>query len=291
MTAPFRGSTSSVTRQQLRSRSYQRVLRDVYVLGNATDELRTRVEAARLLFPDAVPCTLTAALLQKLPVDDDSLLHLARGKRASYSRQEGVRVHRLAIPAWQQHSLDGLPVSDGPRTFADLSAHLDLEALVAVGDVVARRWSDEDLGAAVTAHGKRRGAVLLRQALPLLDRGSDSPAETRARLRLHAAGFTELRHKVVVRDLDGGWLCEPDLADATARVGVQHEGVIHFQKGERQRAMDVDRDELARAEDWQIVTSTSVDDRFPDRLIAKVTAAYLRSAQLLGPHVLPPHLR
>jgi hypothetical protein len=54
---------------------------------------------------------------------------------------------------------------------------------------------------------------------------------------------------------------------------------------------DVGRDEVMRAEDWQIVASTAEDDQHPERLIAKVTAAYLRQARLLGPQVLPPFLR
>ena len=131
----------------------------------------------------------------------------------------------------------------------------------------------------------------MRYAATLLDPGSDSPAETRARLRLHAAGFTALQHKVVVRDIGGGWLGEPDLADPLAKVALQHEGAIHFEKGERQRRKDIDRDEVVREEDWQVVSSTALDDAEPDRLIRKVTSAYQRAAKLWGPGVLPLHLR
>ena len=71
--------------------------------------------------------------------------------------------------------------------------------------------------------------MLVRAVLPLLDPGSCSPAERRARLRLHDAGFTALRHGVVVRDRAGGWLAEPDLADELAKVAVQHDGLVHLQ--------------------------------------------------------------
>lgn len=144
---------------------------------------------------------------------------------------------------------------------------------------------------AVARCGRRPGVLLLRRALPLLDGGAESAAETRARLRLHAAGFTALRHGVVVRDVGGGWLGQPDLADETAKVALQHEGLVHFEKGERQRRKDIDRDEVVRQEDWQVVSSTALDDAQPHRLVAKVTAAYLRAAKLWGSHVLPPHLR
>jgi hypothetical protein len=275
----------------LRGPDYERIGHDLYVVRDSDVDLAARVASARLVFPDAVVCLFTGGVLLRLPVDDDRIVHLDRGPKAARSRRQGIKVHRFGIPENRIHEVDGVKVGDGPRTFADLSAFLDVEALVAVGDVVLRRWKAEEIAAAVAEHGSRPGCVLLRQAVPLLDKGADSPAETRARLRLHAAGFTRMRHKIVVRDVGGGWLGEPDLADEVAKVGVQHEGEVHFTKGARQRMKDVGRDEVMRAEDWQIVASTAEDDQHPERLIAKVTAAYLRQARLLGPQVLPPFLR
>lgn len=289
--SPFLGSSSTLTRQQLRSKAYTRVSRDVYVLADRDLDLRTRARAALAAFPEARVCDVTAGALLKLPVDDDGLVHLDRGPRAPRSERAGIRVHRLGIPAERVHDLDGIPVADGPRLLADLSGRLDLEALVALGDQVLRRWSAEEVAAAVATHGRRRGAVLLARAVPLLDRGADSPPESRARLRLHAAGFTLLQHKLVIRDAHGGWLGEPDLGDPIAKVAVQHEGAIHFEKGAKQRVKDVARDELARQAGWEVVISTALDDARPDRLISKVESAYLRQARVLGPGVLPCHLR
>lgn len=291
MTEPLRGSASYRSHQQLRGKAFTRVLRDVYVLEGREISLRTRVEAARRIFPDGIPCTTTAAQLQHLPVRGDGVTHLARGLTAPRSERATIRVHRLAVLPDETFELSGMSVTTGPRTFTDLAATHSLEALVAVGDVVVRRWGSEAVGEAVARTRRRPGAVLLRRALPLLDAGADSPAETRARLRLHAAGFSALRHGVVVRDLGGGWLGQPDLADDVAKVALQHEGAVHFAKGERQRRRDLDRDEVVRQEDWQVVTSTALDDARPERLIAKVTSAYLRSAKVWGRQVLPPHLR
>lgn len=291
MPDPFLGSASEHSRQVLRARRYQRLSRDLYVLLPADVTLRTRVEALRLVLPDAVPCGPTSALLLRLPVDDDGLVHLARGRRAPRSERPGVRVHRTPVDADERHDLDGLPVADGPRTFVDLAGRLPLEALVAVGDVVARRWGTTALEAAVRRRPRRPGLPLARQALPLVDPGSASPAETRARLRLHAAGFTGLRSGVVVRDPAGGWLSEPDLADPAARVAVQHDGEVHRIKGKKQWEQDVERDELTRQQLWEVVVATARDDRLPHLLVDKVTGAYHRAARLHGPAVLPPHLR
>jgi very-short-patch-repair endonuclease len=239
-----------------------------------------RTTGALLTLPDAVPCSLTSALLQQLPVDDDGLIHLARARTAARATRAGVKVHRMPVDADEQIDLDGLVVADGPRTFVDLAAKLNLEQLVAVGDVVLRRFTREALTAAVVRRARRPGIVLARQALPLLDPGSASPAETRARLRLHAAGYTELVHGVVIRDQAGGWLAEPDLADEVAKVAVQHDGAVHFEGGLEQRRADLHRDELSRQHGWQVVVSTAIDDRQPHLLLAKVAAAYERATRL-----------
>jgi hypothetical protein len=86
MTSPFRGSTSGRSPQVLRGKRYRCLSRDLYVLLPAQVDLRTRVQALRLVLPDAVPCGLTAGLLLKLPVDADGLVHLARGRRARNAR-------------------------------------------------------------------------------------------------------------------------------------------------------------------------------------------------------------
>lgn len=295
MTSPFRGSASGLSRQRLRGKRYSRLSRDLYLLHPAMPDLRARAEAVRLVLPDSVPCLFTAALLQNLPVDDDGLLHLSRGTDASRSRRQGVKIHRTPVHPDEQLDLAGLPVADGPRTFVDLASRLDLEALVAVGDVVLRRYSAAALQAAVDRRRKRPGLPLARHALPLLDAGADSPAETRARLRLHAAGFTALRHGVTVRDRYGGWVAEPDLADAAARVAVQHDGWVHVGKSDaqsvKQRRQDLQRDELSRQQDWQVVVSTALDDGRPHLLVGKVADAYRRAARLWGDDVLPAHLR
>ena len=291
MGAPFLGSTSGLTPQRLRARRYLRLSHDLYVLSEDEPDLRTRCSALRLVLPDAVPCLTTAALLQRLPVDDDGVLHPARPAGAPRSRRAGVAVHRLPLDDDEVMDVGGLPVTDGPRTFVDLAARLDLEALVAVGDVVLRRWGAAAVAAAVVRRAGRPGTVVARRAVPLLDGRADSPAETRLRLRLHAAGLTGLQHGVVVRDRDGGWLAAPDLADPVARVAVQHDGAVHLTGDRRRREQDVQRDELVRQHDWQVVVTTARDVRHPHLAVGKVEDAYRRAARLSGPDVLPPHLR
>lgn len=290
MTAPFLGSDSGITRGRLRGPGYEHLSRNLYRLVGAELTLPERVRAAQLVFPDGIACHRTGALLLGLPVDDDGVVHLARRAKASRSERTDWLIHRLPLAAHEIATVGGIRTTTSIRTFLDLSATLSLEELVAVGDVVLRRTSRKALEKAVGRASGRRGVVLARTALPLLDAGSDSPAETRARLRLHAAGFTRMRHRVDVRDEGGQWVSRPDLADELAKVAVQHEGLAHFERGAKQRRQDVDRDELTREQGWEVVISTAIDDARPGQLVRKVTAAYLRQAQRMGPRILPPHL-
>lgn len=291
MSNAFLGSASGLSPQVLRGKRYRRLSRDLYLLHPHEPDLRTRAEAVRLVLPDAVPCLFTSALLQRLPVADDGLIHLARGRGAPRSERPDVKVHRTPVEEDEQVDVGGLRVADGPRTFVDLAGRLGLEQLVAVGDVVLRRHGIVVLQAAVARRRRRPGLPRARHALTLLDAGADSPAETRARLRLHAAGFTALQHGVAVTDGHGGWLATPDLADGRARVAVQHEGAVHFEGGVERWRHDLQRDELTRQAGWQLVVSTALDDRRPHLLVAKVTDAYRRAGRLLGEDVLPAHLR
>ncbi len=287
----FLGSASGLTRQRLRGRAYVQLSRDLYVARGSAVTLRVRTEAALLAMPDAVPCGRTAAALLRLPVDDDGLVHLARGRAAPRSERPGVRVHRTPVEPDEQRVVQGLAVAAGSRAFVDLAAVLGLEALVALGDAVVRRDGAAAVAAAVARRTRRPGLPLARRALSLLDGGADSPAETRLRLRLHAAGFTALRHGTVVRDTWGGWIAAPDLGDPQAKVAVQHDGEVHADGGRRQRHHDVLRDELTRQCGWQVVVTTAVDDRRPRQVVERVTHAYLRAAREHGPQVLPAFLR
>ncbi len=294
---PYRGSESPYSRQQLRGSRHVRVSRDLYVprpdgqppKSLADLSLGQRIEAGELLVPDLVLCGPTAAAWLRLSgVDDDEKLHVVRPEGSTNSQREGLVVRRMPVRADEVFLARGVRTMTGPRLLADLADTATFEQLVAIGDQVLRRWTREEVQEAVRRAAGRRGVVLLREAVPAMDEGSDSPAETRARLRLHAAGFVGMRHGVVVSDEAGGWLAQPDLADPQARVALQHEGAVHFALGEKQRVHDVHRDTLTVLAGWELVVSTRRDDADPDLLIAKVAHAYRKAALLRGTQMPPP---
>lgn len=144
--------------------------------------------------------------------------------------------------------------------------------------MVLRRTSAVELADAVGRAARHKGVVLARRALPLLDGRSASPGETRTRLMLHGAGFTGLVPAVAVVDENGQWLCEADLGDPVGRVAVQHDGLVHVSEDVQQRINDVARDELARAQGWEVVVLTARDLARPHQAVLKVAQAYERAA-------------
>lgn len=280
MPEPFRGSSSELTRQQLRAARFSRIHRDVYVLMPAEESLALRVDAALAAVPDAVVSHATAARLLRLPVDDDGRVHLTRAPGAAASKHPGIKPHRAVLPPYDLTVREGRRVTTPERTFLDLAAVLSDVELVVLADAVVRMVGqarvERRLRKARRVRGVRRARGALLQADPL----SDSPAETRTRLILHAAGFPALRHGLDVVDEYDGWLARPDLADEAAKVAIQYDGLVHLGDDPERRRFDIDRDELLRQHGWQVVVLTAVDLRHPDRLIAKVRAAYARASSV-----------
>ena len=277
--SPFLGSASSLSRQRLRARRFRRETRDVYVLSDRVPTLRLRVGALQTALPDAVASHTTAAVLAGLPVPRDSRVHLTRPRGSGVSERPGVLTHRRHLRPSEVVTEDGVRRTGPARTWVDLAARLPLVELVVLGDAVSRLVGTHALDDAVGRATGRRGVVRARLALGRVDPGADSAAETRARLVLHDAGFTALRHQVELRDEHGGWLSRPDLADTAARVAVQYDGLVHLEGGPEQWRADIDRDERTRAAGWEVVVLTAVDLRRPGMLVAKVAAAYLRAAR------------
>ena len=275
--ACVRGSTSGLTRSQLRSRALRRTSRDAYVIDG---EEPTRTEALTLLqelIPDGVFSGLTAATELDLPAPVEGRIELTRPADSTPSTRSRVWTHVQHLEGDHVVTLaTGLVVTSGPRTFVDLARRLDLDELVVLGDAVARWDGLDELADAVRRADGQRGVIRARAALELVDPGSASPAETRTRLVCHRAGFTRLRHGVVIRDEHGQWLAEPDLADEEAKVALQYDGKVHFLDPARREA-DVVRDEEARLSGWEVVVLTARDDRNPGRLVFRVTAAYARA--------------
>ncbi len=231
---------------------------------------------------DTVVGYLTAARLHGLwlpRLPDEIHLVTARPERASRSmtrtQRPEFRAHRRTLTSADRTLLDGVPITSLARTWVDLSSYLDLADLVAAGDSALRSGvSLEELADAVGRSAHLRGVRRARVALPLLDARSRSRPESHLRVAATAPDLPRFEVNMPVYRDEGGWLAEPDLSLAEAKIALEYQGVDHADVDRRRsditRATDLRRDrwlviEYGPAEvfgrPWQIAPGLRVEIR------------------------------
>ncbi|MFD6159794.1 hypothetical protein ACFWF7_35830 [Nocardia sp. NPDC060256] len=110
--------------------------------------------------------------------------------------------------------VDGMRVLSSARTVADLARALPFEEAVVVGDAAMReyRLTTEDLLAALDHWPRRPGAAKARRAIAFMDARSESPGESRSRVRMHWAGLPKPELQHVVTDAATNFLARVDFA-------------------------------------------------------------------------------
>jgi hypothetical protein len=148
--------------------------------------------------------------------------------------------------------LDGLPVTSAERTWVDLAESLSLFDLVAAGDCILRRGGDlAKLATAVRSARRRRGIVRAREALALLDGRSASRPESHLRCILVTGGLPRPKVNTAIYDDHGGWLAEPDLHYARARLAIEYNGAGHADP--RRMRKDITRELDVEHLGWRVV--------------------------------------
>lgn len=187
----------------------------------------------------------TAAALWGLPLPSgvaspDALdVSVAAPHRAP--RAAGIRGHQLAPHLVSVRTRDGMTLASPAATWAQLGGILTLDDLVAAGDAILHRPRTDDghrtgpeaargtlahLEAAIEA-GRRLGARVLREALPLLREGVASPTETALRLGLSRAGLPDPILDYDVRDGDGRLVGCTEFAYPSYSLLIECEGDQH----------------------------------------------------------------
>ncbi|MGX5655069.1 endonuclease domain-containing protein [Geodermatophilus nigrescens] len=280
---PFRGTAAVaaglLTGDQLRSRAWRRLFRDVYVHREVplTHELRA-VAAAGVLLPGAVVSGRSAAVLWGVELagpEDDVELTLPAGRHPV--RAAGLRVRRARLTEADVMRRRGVPATLPLATALQLAGVLDGdEAVVAVDRLLASGLVDlaplQLRAAALTGRGSARA----RAVCELADERSESPQETRLRLLLGRSGLPAPVPQVTVR-VDGRFVARVDLAWPELRVGVEYDGAWHAEPG--QFARDRRRLNALQAAGWTVVFVTAADLHRPEELLARVARA-LESARV-----------
>ena len=279
-TGPFRGSDSVrsgvLTKRQLESGAWRRLLRDVYV--HETFELSHLIRCravALVLPPGAAVSGASAAHLHGADI-----LHQDAPVEVTLPRELRLPPHRGVLPHYSELRPDdvtgspGVPTTTPTRTAFDLGRGRRLEEAVvgvdallqAAGitlEAIARYGSDRSHW-----HGVRRLASVLALAAP----GAESPMETRLRLLLTRAGLPMpvLQHRVW--DGAGAFVARLDLAYVEHRLGIEYDGECHLDPTVVRK--DLLRQNALRALGWTVLRFTADDvQRHPARLVAQVGAA------------------
>lgn len=274
----FRGSTALaerlVTRDQLRSRCWRRVLFDGYADAELTVDHGLLIRAASLLLPPgAVIAGRSAAWLHGArllrPTDAvEVAYHPARPWRGP----TGVRP-RAARLSSQDVLPTRPPTTTVARTCLDVARWHDpveavatLDALLASTGKSAAAIVQELAAAGAEERGNRRAAG----TLALVDPRAESPAESRLRVHLVLAGLPPPTVQYEVR-VGRRFIARTDLAWPQAKVAVEYDGRWHGDPGQLPR----DRrrlNELAAA-GWTVIHVTAGDLADLRRVVAQIQVA------------------
>jgi Protein of unknown function (DUF559) len=260
-----------VTRHELR-RWYTNLFRGVYVRRDCDVSLRDRAIGAWLATRRrGVVAGVAASALHGAPWVDPTVPIEMVG--AKCTPQDGLipRTERVAYD--EITHLAGLPVTTRVRTAFDLGRHLDRPDALARLDALMwnQSFSIEEVVALAEQYPRARGVRQLRELLPLVDGGAESPRESQIRLCLHDSGFPhpETQIPVLVGSRPVAFL---DLGWGDYKVAVEYDG-DHHRKDRGQYVKDIARLRMLEALGW-IVIRVIAEER-PDEWLARVEAALI----------------
>jgi very-short-patch-repair endonuclease len=274
---PFRGSTSNLTPAQLRGSAWRRLFPDVYLAAD--------VPVTQTLLGHAAVCYASPAWIGRVAVSGlsamrvmgldllppDAPVELTVPRSAHLRSRPGLTVVRRDLDATDVFHRDRLPVTTPVRTAFDVARRLDrVEAVVALDAMAHRKLVYLDdvasyANRALNAHGRHQ----VDAAVALAEPRSESPMETRLRLRIVDAGLPRpvAQHEVY---RDGRFVGRLDLAYPDQRIGIEYEG-DHHRDRDRFR-QDIARLNALRVAGWSVIRATADDVRDPSRFVAQVRA-------------------
>lgn len=243
---------------------------------------------------DTVVVDTTAGRLHELwlpRVPDE--IHLATaspgraGRHMTRTRRPEIRAHRRQLTPNDVCLVHGVAVTSLARTWRDLATVLDLPSLVAAGDSALRSGATLDELADVVARTARNpGIRRARAALPLLDGRSRSRPESHLRVAASAPDLPKFEVNEPVHRSDGGWLAEPDLSLAEAKIALEYQGADHAELSRMRK--DITRATDMRRDRWAVLEFGPAEVFGRPQLIAPEVRILVRER---APHLLRPARR
>ena|SRR5579875_1313034 len=216
-----------------------RVSRGLWRPDDQVSDLAGRSAALlRVCPPGTVVAGVTAARLHGLwlpgdPAPGEPVEVIVRPealpqRSRAHNRRAELRARRQLLLPDEVTDLDGLPICTEARCWLDLADRLRPPDLVALGDSALRgSASPDELRTLLARARRRRGVVLARRVLPLLDGRSRSRPESHLRFAIVDGGLPVPDVNQPVHDEFGGWLAEPDLSYRDVRLAIEYNGALH----------------------------------------------------------------
>ncbi len=224
----------------------------------------------------------TAALLHGAPIplklERAPNVHVAVAVPAPSPHAAGITGHRLEVVASDVVTARGIRSTTPARTWVDLAGMLDLGDLVAVGDFFIH-WrlpvaTVGELHSQLHRMGRRRGVTLARTALGLLNDRAESRPESRLRVVLATAGFTDLGINHVLVDSETGRHVRPDFMLRKFKFVIEYQGDYH--RTAAQWRKDMTRRTRLEAQGWRVIEVNADDLADPVELVARIRAILAR---------------
>lgn len=276
MRGPFIGSEAlaagTLTRYRLRSR-FVALHPDVYVDPDTELTATTRACAAWLWSRrrGIVAGRSASALHGTKWVDHRAPAQLLYQHRRPPA---GIDTWSDSLSEDEIQTIAGLRATTPARTALDLACRYPVERAVAAIDALARATDLElsEVDSLGERYRGRRGIARARVALPLVDKGAESPRETWLRLLLIRAGFPRPQTQIPVYEY-GALIACLDMGWRDIKLAVEYEG-DHHRTDQRQFNKDIRRAETLTEIGWTVVRVTAADTA--GGVIARVSAAWAR---------------
>jgi hypothetical protein len=173
--------------------SWWRVLRDAYVEWFHDDTPAVRAAALRKVLPNDVALSGRAAAwvlgLDVLAASGQLDVNVPRGRHLQ--PRPGMTPHSAALPDHELCEINGLLVVSAARAFVDVARRESLTEAVAFGDAVLRSGAAtlEQIEASLALARSLRNVRAARAVVPHLEPRSESPMESRLRMKLVLGGL------------------------------------------------------------------------------------------------------
>lgn len=235
----------------------------------------------------AVVSHMSAAALHGLPTWRTELeqVHLTRNRPGRGRDRGQARVYGFPYDAEDVVLVDGLPVTSVPRTIVDLACQLPLTQSVPIGDAALRLPGADrlraDLERQLSAAAGRNGVRRARQAIGMLDPGSESVGESYSRVRFVEAGLPTPVLQYEVWSVDGVLLGRSDFGWPELGTLGEFDGIVKYsgrygQTTQGALVAEKRREDRIRDEGWQVVRWTWDELAEPSALLERLERAFAR---------------